>query len=154
MKTCTKCKKDHLEDNFAFRNKAKNQRIAVCKCCMQIYNKTLYRKNSAAYKASSNRSMHNRRLELRNKLQIYMQDKSCVDCGERDIVVLTFDHINPDHKHKGIARLMSDGVNWDKILEEIAKCAIRCCNCHARRTAKQFDWQKLDAGRFTDPYGH
>ena len=25
---------------------------------------------------------------------------------------------------------------------EIAKCELRCANCHRRRTAQQFDWPK------------
>lgn len=154
LKLCTKCNETYPEDLFPFINKALNKRNTRCKHCVSVYNKALYRKNPTAYKACSNRNMKSRRLELRNKLHEYMQDKSCIDCGEHDAIVLTFDHIHPKDKHYGISRLISNGANWNAILREIAKCEIRCCNCHARRTAVQFGWQKLNTERFTDPYGH
>lgn len=31
---------------------------------------------------------------------------------------------------------------------EIAKCDVRCSNCHIKRTTKQFNWWKLDLDRF------
>ena len=33
--------------------------------------------------------------------------------------------------------MCSSGWAWSTILEEIAKCAVRCANCHARKTARE-----------------
>ena len=32
---------------------------------------------------------------------------------------------------------------WPTVEAEIAKCDIRCANCHRRRTAAQFNWPSL-----------
>lgn len=70
----------------------------------------------------------------------YLSDKSCIDCGESDSVVLEFDHLRD--KEMGVSTMMGTGYSWDAILLEIEKCEIVCANCHKRRTAKQFNWYK------------
>ena len=76
----------------------------------------------------------------RNRLHLYnyLKDKSCVDCGETDPVVLDFDHIK-DKKYN-ISYLIALGYSISKIDEEINKCEIRCANCHRRKTSKQLGW--------------
>jgi hypothetical protein len=58
----------------------------------------------------------------------------CVDCPERDVVVLQFDHVRGE-KIGNIAHMMRNGVRWDRFVAEIAKCEVVCANCHCRRTA-------------------
>src|SRR5438309_12051087 len=53
----------------------------------------------------------------------------CVDCGGIDPVVLHFDHLRD--KRRDVSFMCSSGWAWSTILEEIAKCAVRCANCHA-----------------------
>lgn len=36
--------------------------------------------------------------------------------------------------------MVRDRCSWEKVKTEIAKCEIRCANCHAVKTAKQFGW--------------
>lgn len=59
----------------------------------------------------------------------------CVDCGEEDPVVLEFDH--RVDKLMGIADLLRRHVRWEVVEAEIAKCEVRCANCHRRRTARE-----------------
>jgi hypothetical protein len=33
--------------------------------------------------------------------------------------------------------MVSRQMSWNAIMKEIAKCEVRCANCHRRRTAKQ-----------------
>jgi hypothetical protein len=67
-------------------------------------------------------------------LVAYFRDHPCVDCGERDPVVLAFDHLRD--KKFGIGNGFRDR-NWQSVLDEMAKCEVVCANCHRSRTAKR-----------------
>lgn len=82
-----------------------------------------------------------RRVDLENKqrvLDYYLQTHPCVDCGEPDPIVLEFDHQRD--KSSGVAQLLQSHVRWEVIAAEIAKCEVRCANCHRRRTAIRAGW--------------
>jgi hypothetical protein len=59
----------------------------------------------------------------------------CVDCGERDLLVLEFDHIGD--KRSNVTALGWSETSLARLDAEIAQCEVRCCNCHRRRTAAQ-----------------
>ncbi len=68
----------------------------------------------------------------------YLRGRSCVDCGETDPLVLEFDHRSG--KSKNVADLVRSTVSWKRIEQEMAKCEIRCANCHRRKTARERRW--------------
>jgi hypothetical protein len=78
--------------------------------------------------------------KLRNQeyVKAYLLGHPCVDCGEKDIIVLDFDHRDRANKVFAIGRMI--GGRLDRLIQEIEKCDVRCANCHRRRTAKQFGW--------------
>jgi hypothetical protein len=57
---------------------------------------------------------------------------SCTDCGERDMLVLEFDHVGVK---RGQVSKMVFNVSLATLEREIAECEVRCCNCHRRVTA-------------------
>lgn len=59
----------------------------------------------------------------------YLKIHPCVDCGNADIRVLEFDHINND-KEENISHTVRNAWALDRLTAEIAKCEVRCCNCH------------------------
>jgi hypothetical protein len=71
----------------------------------------------------------------------YLREHPCVDCGESDIVVLDFDHV-VGKKTANVSNLIQRGASWKRIESEIAKCVVRCANCHRRKTALDFRWYK------------
>lgn len=59
---------------------------------------------------------------------------ACVDCGERDMVVLEFDHVGV--KRAQISKMVFN-VSLATLEREVAECELRCCNCHRRMTARR-----------------
>lgn len=74
----------------------------------------------------------------------YLATHPCVDCGEADLVVLDFDHRDGGNKRQAVSEMMAQGFSVRIVAAEIAKCDVRCANCHRRRTATQFgNWRAL-----------
>ena len=74
----------------------------------------------------------------------YLQQHPCVDCGTGDLRVLTFDHRDPGHKRAEISALVANGYSLEAVTEEVAKCDVRCANCHLIRTREQRGWWRAD----------
>lgn len=61
--------------------------------------------------------------------------KPCVDCGiEYPTYVMDFDHRDGTDKVCSVARMVSQGWSLPRIAAEIAKCDLRCANCHRIKT--------------------
>ena len=138
MKTCGKCFETKVEGDFNYRNKAKGTRNSWCKLCMKEYDRENNKRPErvAMKKANAERSLQRSRDFIRE----YLEEHPCIDCGEKDIVVLQFDHEEPQLKEGNISSWVTAGYGVDRIKQEVNKCSVRCANCHMRRTAKQFGW--------------
>jgi hypothetical protein len=106
-----------------------------CKACVSDDNGLRYRCTKGRH--ADLMKARDARVRAANRKHIceYLVMHPCVDCDEKDIVVLEFDHLR-DKEHS-IAAMMLE--RWEKILEEIAKCEVVCSNCHRRRTANRQD---------------
>lgn len=90
----------------------------------------------------------NARNKAREFITSYLSDHPCVDCGETDPIVLTFDHVRGE-KRDNISSMVSQGLSMETIKAEIAKCEVTCFNCHAIRTQKRsgaYRWQRMNGG--------
>ena len=65
----------------------------------------------------------------------YLSSHPCVDCGETDHRVLDFDHRDRTTKHANVSYLLCS-AGFERLKAEVAKCDVRCANCHRRKTAK------------------
>jgi cytochrome c551/c552 len=46
-----------------------------------------------------------------------------------------------------VSRLVHTAVSWELVAAEIAKCEVRCANCHRRRTAAVGGYYRAIAAR-------
>ena len=83
----------------------------------------------------------------RRRNVLYVRDvlteSSCVDCSEKDVCVLEFDHVSGD-KNATVSKMMWGEYSLAALAAEIARCQVRCANCHRRRTAKQAGFFRHD----------
>jgi hypothetical protein len=121
-------------DQFSWRRKAKGRRDSFCRPCRSAYGKEHYAANRQRYIDQARVVRQRLALERTRYLIDYSAAHPCVDCGERDPVVLEFDHLRD--KRFSIGTRIHDR-NWQSILEEIEKCEVVCANCHRRRTARR-----------------
>lgn len=105
------------------------------------YQRAWYKRNKEAHVARVCRRRREVVVENKARLLSYLKEHPCIDCGESDPVVLTFDHVE-GKKEAAVCDMVRNGSSWSTILTEIAKCAVRCFNCHMRKTARERGWFK------------
>lgn len=147
MKKCTICK---IEKEFESYNKKKSSKDGLqphCRACSHERFKKYW---------LNNKTKQIKVVRARNKIVqdallkwfcVYLSDKKCVDCSENSILVLEFDHIRGT-KQANISTMIRKGYAKQQILTEIAKCEIRCRNCHQAITHKRsnsFKWRYVNA---------
>ncbi len=143
MKTCGKCRESLPIEAF---NKHRNRGDGLQGYCRQCYSgvhKAYYQDTSSGIKNRRIRTANQSRKRNQKIVCQYLQANPCIDCGEADPVVLHFDHVRGE-KFRDISQLMR-GASTDTLLAEIAKCEIRCANCHMRVTAARANWTKCSA---------
>lgn len=144
---CWKCKTDKEEDEFNWENKKLGKRKRICRSCMKVYHQHWYRKS---YKHSDSRkrsiSQQGEKIKrARYYVTNYLRTHPCVNCGDKRLPVLDFDHIIKTEKYNRYTRisfLVKRGYSIHRIDEEIAKCQVLCANCHRMKTAKEQGWYK------------
>eukprot|EP00919_Chromeraceae_sp_WS-2016_P003063 GHVR01007452.1.p1 GENE.GHVR01007452.1~~GHVR01007452.1.p1 ORF type:complete len:147 (+),score=16.92 GHVR01007452.1:994-1434(+) len=136
MKTCTDCK---IEKEYSFfnKNKARKDGLShVCRECGKRRSKNAYSKYTEKAKI---RRLRNRQVKI-EFLRNIKSNSSCVDCGNEDPRVLDFDHRELDGKEFNVGTMAFEGYSIDRIKKEMAKCDVRCSNCHRIRTHAQLGW--------------
>lgn len=97
--------------------------------------------NRERHRANNNAWRRKRGAENHAKIIEYLKDHPCIDCGEADPVVLEFDHRGDKVTEISAAAYMR-AWTWERVEAEIAKCEVRCANCHKRKTAREQGWHK------------
>lgn len=97
MKICTRCKQPKELADFNFKIKSKNIYSPHCKACSRAYIKNHYQKNRQYYLNKAKIRNKAIREEIRNLVWNYLNNHSCIDCGEKNPIVLEFDHIAIKH---------------------------------------------------------
>lgn len=85
----------------------------------------------------SRRAAKRRLLEWTNEVKLA---SGCVDCGYAGHpAALDFDHVRGE-KRFSVATAVNEARSRKSIEEEIAKCDVRCANCHRIRHALEKEY--------------
>ena len=137
MKKCSGCK-IYKESNCYHINKNRSDGLqSFCKSCNTVWVRKRYLRDKKYY------DKKNKETKVRNQqfLLDHLLLHPCIDCGERDPVVLEFDHINK--KTKNVTYMAEKMYCIKRIISEIDKCVIRCANCHRRKTAIDRNYYRI-----------
>lgn len=150
-RVCSKCGNTTDYPNGFHTRKGTHNKLAgnlysYCIKCHRLYTHNHYLAHKVEYVAKAQVNSARYFKAAMSWLTDYLYYHHCVDCGEKDIVVLEFDHREPTSKEYNVGTLIHDcGTSLEKLQREVAKCDVRCANCHRRRTAKQYKWRKAFA---------
>ena len=135
-KRCPRCGLQKMVSDFPFRDAKKLRRNSYCQTCQREYCQLHYRQHAREH--NQRRLENNKRYVSQNRVSLrqYLEGQRCVDCGERDPIVLEFDHVQ-GAKVDDVSTMSFRAFSWRKLRAEIAKCMIRCANCHRRKTYHQ-----------------
>lgn len=138
VKTCKGCCQALPIEAFAIRRRSTGLRQSRCRACRSNQRQDHYHRNRN--RLITEVAARKREMKLRNMIQIveHFTEHPCVDCGERDSLVLQFDHIR-GMKAANVSTMIHL-ADWSRIAAEIAKCVVRCANCHHRKTATSLWW--------------
>ena len=140
-KRCPKCRITKSVGEFAIRVRGnKVSPSSYCRGCQREYSRSHYGSHRVAH--NRRRRVHQAQCLVRNRqlMNEYLASKACIDCGNDNPIVLEFDHVRGS-KRFDVSTMARGGFSWRRVLEEIAKCEIRCANCHRIRTAFQRGWK-------------
>jgi hypothetical protein len=136
MKRRYRCKTEKTLAEFNRNSRNTDGLHSYCRECQKAH----YRANKARHYSNVRRTKLERLRRDRALIATVLRG-GCVDCGFSDIRALDFDHVRGE-KVAGIATLVKLGRSAEVIADEIAKCEVRCRNCHAIATSERRarDW--------------
>ncbi len=146
MKRCSRCKEEKPPSEFHKDASRRDGLQHQCKSCKSTTDKRDYARNGRKEEIYRRRRAQSER--LREVVRTHLEAHPCVDCGIADWRVLEFDHVR-GNKRKSISVMVFSAVSVSTLEAEIAKCEVRCANCHRIKTRETL-W---GVGELVDPPG-
>lgn len=135
LRKCIRCGwKD--ESEFNLRDTKKGLLQSVCRDCQRELGRARYANNKENVLEINRQTKQKSQVRAAIFIQEYLSSRSCVDCGESDMGVLTFDHVRGEKKHT-ISDMVTGGYGIETIKGELEKTEIVCFNCHMRRERRR-----------------
>ena len=134
-KWCSRCEQALSVSAFSKNRRHRDGLQTYCKLCKSQVDRDWYERRGHTQRA------RNQGYIARNAQHVwdYLLAHPCVDCGETDPVVLEFDHVRGEKVH-ALSTMVQRQFSIAKLDAEIAKCEVRCANCHKRKTAQERGW--------------
>jgi hypothetical protein len=151
FKVCPGCGQNKALTEYSFRRKADGVRQPRCRACTREQMREHYRQHRPYYL----RKILDRKRCLREAQRAFLRQHlavhPCVDCGEDDPRCLDFDHVR-GKKRSDVTKMVGQ-FGWEALHLEVAKCEVRCANCHRKRTAERRDRRLGESGRHRGQVG-
>jgi len=93
MRRCIRCEDWKDESEFNIRDSQKGYLQSVCISCQQKDSRDRYANDPEYVKERNRLARQKGKDRARQFVYEYLSSGSCIDCGETDIAVLTFDHV-------------------------------------------------------------
>lgn len=135
LSKCSLCGEHKPDEDFSWKVVGVKRQYH-CRACHASYRREHYLKNKEKYIKKA--VAHTK--STRKAFFEWKSGQKCADCGNSDMRVLEFDHIN-GNKTGNIANLVGR-VSGASLEEELAKCEVVCANCHRIRTATRGEHYK------------
>ena len=124
-----KAKAYRLANAERIKEKEKEYRL-LHKEEMKIYNRAYYKGWYLKNKEKKLKQCRDDRARNKRLINEYKALHSCIQCGEKNPILLVFHHKNMKEKENGIAVMASSSFSTEKLINEMKKCEILCFNCH------------------------
>lgn len=135
-KKCSSCGQTKPLEEFNRRAASRDGRQPCCRACSKMW----YQRNVETVVARTAARNRSRRDAARDVVDAYLLTHPCVDCDEPEPRLLEFDHRDRLTKSAAVSVLVTRGASRSTLLSEIAKCDVRCANCHRRKTVMELGW--------------
>src|SRR5438270_13094511 len=141
-KICPGCGEERdAELDFNWKYRDRGIRNTRCKVCQSRVSKQHYKDNKQSYMARVRAREVLVIVDNQKRLAEYLACHPCIDCGQADVRVLEFDHVR-GKKSDDISRMVIQCYSWPTIEADIAKCEVRCANCHRiRESERRGSWR-------------
>lgn len=110
LKRCVHCGEWQQEEEFAWRWKSAGIRQKACRSCRKEQNAQWYNRHKEGHVNKVRERTNTQRMTSRKFINEYLLRHPCVDCQERDPVVLEFDHVE-GKKFKAISKMVAEGYS-------------------------------------------
>lgn len=134
---CNHCGIEKALNDFNWRYKSLGIKQPCCRECQKIQKNEWYARNQPSERERLRKQKAGNRSAAQAFVWEYLLTHPCVDCGESDRRVLEFDHVRGE-KRTAISTMIRNNSSLKAIQDEIAKCEVRCSNCHRRRHYKEY----------------
>lgn len=148
LRRCGTCGQSKPREDFNKKSSRPDGLQEVCRECNRASSRLYYQRHRERHIAVIRARSDAQRAASTAFIAEYLFQHPCIDCGVSDLRVLDFDHRPGAAKRDAVMQLVRNGFSISTIRDEIAKCDVRCRNCHAVITYQRAgsDWRTRAMG--------
>ncbi len=133
---CRTCKTWKPKAEFNYRDAERGLLQYDCRRCAQAHRRNSYAIHRETSRTSNDEWTRRAVETARKYVYEYLSSHPCVDCGNNNILTLTFDHVRGE-KRGNVSDMVHRGRSIETIKTEMEKTEVVCFNCHMRRERKR-----------------